>query len=73
MIPRGKRLRFANLIAVVFTVLLVLDLGYGVPWLVRAPIAFLAGVGFLELWEWSARQWHERARRKRLTPPASEG
>jgi hypothetical protein len=58
--------RFAVMVGLVGAVLLVLDLVYGVPWLIRTPLAFLMAVGFLEVTEWVHKAWHERARRNRL-------
>jgi hypothetical protein len=58
--------RFAATVALIAAILMVLDFGYGVPWLIRTPIAALSAVGFLELTERLWIRWHERARRNRL-------
>lgn len=72
MTGRAYWVRFASMVALTATVLLVLDFGYGVPWLVRAPIAALAAGGYMSLTEMAWARWQERARRKRLTQDASD-
>jgi hypothetical protein len=52
--------RLAVLVVFVATVLFVLDFRYGVPWLIRAPLALLAAIGFLEIFEWAWRRWQNR-------------
>ena len=54
--------RFAGLALFVAAVLIVLDFGYGVPWLIRAPLALLAGSGFMEIFDWAWKAWRRRTR-----------
>lgn len=54
--------RFAGLALFVAAVLMVLDFGYGVPWLIRAPLALLAGIGFMEIFDWAWKAWRRRTR-----------
>lgn len=54
--------RFTGLVLFVAAVLMVLDFGYGVPWLIRAPLALLAGIGFMEIFDWTWKAWQRRTR-----------